>query len=71
MTTKTMRKRKPGAGRKSPDGAVIETTFLIRLTEDQKAKLLSLGGASWIRKTISACSKTTIYDDQNKEEVSI
>lgn len=57
MTKRATPKPKPpthggareGAGRTAVDGAQPDTTYLIKLESAQKAKLLRLGGAAWIR----------------------
>ena len=53
MTTPT--KRPPaerGQGRKSLKGQGKSPVLQVRLTENQKNKVKSLGGAAWIRKMI-------------------
>lgn len=43
---------RPRAGRKAENGAMIETTFTLRLSHAQKAQLLVHGGSAWLRRQI-------------------
>lgn len=50
--------KREGAGRKAVDGVKPTATYLLNLEdEEQKAKLLRLGGAAWVRKKIKTAKE--------------
>ena len=57
---KESEKRPPadrGQGRKSLQGAGASPVIQVRVTPDQKSKVIRLGGAEWVRKMIDKAKK--------------
>ena len=58
---KESEKRPPddrGQGRKSLQGAGTSPVLQVRMSQDQKSKVIRLGGAEWVRKMIDKAKES-------------
>jgi len=47
-----------GQGRKSLQGAGTSPVLQVRMSQDQKSKVIRLGGAKWVRKMIDKAKES-------------
>ncbi len=62
MTTLN-KKRAAGGGRKALPPELKTFSTSIRLTEEQNAKFMALGGAEWLRKSLNAMHINTTNNE--------